>query len=210
MRRVLFIAGVCFLLPLCAKAQETPSVEVYGGYSFLHAETGRDLHGWNGSVAANLNKWFGLVVDVSGHYDSNSTNLVVTIPDFPTLPGLPPFAFRVKMDTKIHTIMVGPRVSYRKIEKITPFAHALFGVSRTHTEVESQSTGFESFSSDNDTTFAMAIGGGLDVNLSKSLALRVIQADYLYKRIGFERFGSDDIHHNLRASVGIVFRFGGK
>ena len=109
-------------------------VEVFGGYSYFHAETGRDLHGWNGSVAANLNKWFGLVVDVSGHYDSSSSSIVVTIPDFPTLPGLPPIEFRTRVDTNIHTIMVGPRFSYRKIEKITPFAHALFGVSRTHTE----------------------------------------------------------------------------
>lgn len=209
MRRVLLIASVCFLLPLCAKAQETPSAEVFGGYSYLHGETGRDLHGWNGSVAANLNKWFGLVVDVSGHYDSSSSNFVVTIPDSPTLPGLPPLAFRVKMDTKIHTIMVGPRFSYRKIEKITPFAHALFGVSRTHQEVQTVSASFESFSSDNNTTFAMAIGGGLDVNLSKRLALRVIQADYLYKRLEFNRFGFDT-HDNLRASVGLVFRFGGK
>jgi hypothetical protein len=55
----------------------------------------------------------------------------------------------------------------------------------------------------------MAIGGGLDVNLSKRLALRVIQADYLYKQLGFDRIGFD-VHNNLRASVGIVFRFGGK
>ncbi len=209
MRRILLVVSLFFLLPLCAKAQETPSVEVFGGYSYFHAETGSDLHGWNGSVAANLNKWLGLVVDVSGHYESRSSSFVVTLPDFPTLPGLPPFEFRTRVDTNIHTIMVGPRFSYRKIEKITPFAHALFGVARTHTEAESRSASFESFSSSNETSFAMAIGGGLDVKLSKSLALRVIQADYLYKRLGFDRIGFDN-HHNFRAGVGIVFRFGDK
>ena len=208
MRRMLLVVSLFFLLPLCANAQETPSVEVFGGYSYFHTENGGDLHGWNGSVAANLNKWFGLVADVSGHYESRSSNLVVNVPDFPTLPGLPPVEFRFKVDTNIHTIMVGPRFSYRKIEKITPFAHALFGVSRTHTEIESRSTSFESFSSDNNTRFAMAIGGGLDVKLSKSLALRVIQADYVYKSLGFTR-GLFDTHHNFRAGVGLVFRFGG-
>ncbi len=94
MRRILLVVSLLFLLPLCTKAQDTPSVEVFGGYSYFHAETGRDLHGWNGSVAANLNRWFGLVADVSGHYDSSSSNLVVTIPDFPTLPGLPCESFR--------------------------------------------------------------------------------------------------------------------
>ena len=207
MRRILLVVSLFFLLPLCAKAQETPNVEVFGGYSYFHAEPGRDLHGWNASVAANLNKWFGLVVDVGGHYDSSSSNVVVTIPDFPTLPGLPPFEFRVRTKTNVHTIMVGPRFSYRKIEKITPFAHALFGVSRTHDQSQFRSGTLESSFSNTDTTFAMAIGGGLDVKLSKSFALRVIQADYLYKRQGFDRIGFDN-HHNFRAAVGIVFRFG--
>ena len=207
MRRILLVVSLFFLLPLCAKAQETPKVEIFGGYSYFNTETGGDLHGWNGSVAANLNKWFGLVVDVSGHYDSRSSSLVVTIPDFPTLPGLPPLEFRTRVNTKIHTVMVGPRFSYRKIEKITPFAHVLFGVARTHTEAESRSASFESFSSSSDTTFAMAVGGGLDVKLSERLALRVIQADYVYKNLGFDRIGFDN-HHNFRAGVGLVFRFG--
>jgi opacity protein-like surface antigen len=208
MRRVLFIASLFFLMPLCAKGQEAPSAEVFGGYSFLHTEAGGDLHGWNASVAANLNKWFGLVADVSGHYDSSSSSVLVTIPGVPTippLPGFPPFTFRSSTDTNIHTILVGPRFSYRKKEKITPFGHALFGVSRTHIESRfSLRDSFEDSFTVSDTTFAMAIGAGLDMKLSNSLALRVIQADYLYKRVG------RDERNNLRAGVGIVFRFGDK
>jgi hypothetical protein len=125
--------------------------------------------------------------------------------DNPPLPGFPPFTFRSSTDTNIHTILVGPRFSYRKKEKITPFGHALFGVSRTHIESQfSLRDSFEDSFTVSDTTFAMAIGAGLDVKLSNSLALRVIQADYLYKRVG------RDERNNLRAGVGIVFRFGDK
>lgn len=213
MRRILLVVSLLFLSPLCARAQETPNVELFGGYSYFRTENGGNLHGWNGSVAVNLNKWFGVVVDVGGHYDSDSSRLefIPNLPDFPTFPGIPPITFRSERDRKIHTVMAGPRFSYRKMEKLTPFAHALFGVSRTHTEDLFQSSSISSFSSSTDTTFAMAIGGGLDVKLSKRLALRAIQADYLYQRFGFDRLGLFNTpHHNFRAGVGIVFRFGGQ
>lgn len=213
MRRILLVVSLFFLLPLCAMAQETPSVEVYGGYSFLHIEKGGDLHGWNGSVCVNLNKWFGLVADVSGHYDATESSFVVMVPvtpGIPPTPEIPAIVFRSKSNTSLHTIMVGPRFSYRKTEKLTPFAHALFGVSRAHTRLRSEDSFSSEFTfSDNETTFAMAIGAGLDVKISKLLALRVIQADYLYSRSGSGRFSSDT-RHNLRAGVGLVFRFGNK
>lgn len=213
MRRILLVVSLFFLLPLCAKAQETPTAEVYGGYSFLHAEKGRDFHGWNGSVCVNLNKWFGVVADASGHYDATSSSFVVTVPvtpGFPPTPEFPVIAFNTKTSTSIHTVMVGPRFSYRKTEKLTPFAHALFGVSRAHTRLRSVDGISETFTfSDNNTTFAMAIGAGLDVKISKLLALRVIQADYLYNQSGSGRLSSES-RHNLRAGVGLVFRFGGK
>ncbi len=201
MRRVLFIASLLFSLPLATMAQEAPNVEVFGGYSYLRTEVGRalnnDLHGWDASVAANLNKWFGIVVDVSGHYDSQSSASTIV------QPGFPPIAFRFDAHRNIHTILVGPRFSYRKIEKITPFAHVLFGGARLHSETESNGIVDISFSG-NDTAFAAAAGGGLDVNLTKGIALRVIQAEYVFMRFGGQT------QNNGRASVGIVFRFGSK
>jgi hypothetical protein len=38
--------------------------------------------------------------------------------------------------------------------------------------------------SDSSTAFAMAIGGGLDLKLTRSLAFRLLQADYLLTRFG--------------------------
>ena len=201
MRRVLFIASLLFSLPMAAMAQETPNVEVFGGYSYFRTNAGRalsnDLHGWNASVAANLNSWFGLVVDVSGHYDSQSSASTIV------QPGFPPVSFRFDLHRNIHTILVGPRFSYRKMEKITPFAHILFGGARLHSKTESNGIVDISFSG-NDTAFAAAAGGGLDVKLTKSIALRVIQAEYVLTNFGGQT------QNNGRASVGIVFRFGGK
>jgi len=73
--RALVIVCALLSLPLTAVAQETPKVELFGGYSYFHNEGGRETHGWTGSVAVNLNRWFGLVADVSGHYYSRTFRL---------------------------------------------------------------------------------------------------------------------------------------
>jgi opacity protein-like surface antigen len=199
MRKLLFIACSIFLLPAFAMAQEAPSAELFGGYSYFRTDGGANLHGWNASVAGNINRWFGLVADFSGHYNSESSSLQVNRPGFPV------FSSRFRADRNIHKFMVGPRFSYRGKERITPFAHALFGVARIHTESETVINETDRFSfSGTNTAFAMAIGAGLDVKLSDSIALRVIQADYVLTRLG----GFNE--HNGRGSVGIVFRFGNR
>jgi len=200
MRRIVFTASILFLLPLTALGQDTPSVEVFGGFSYFHTEGGGNLYGWNASVNANLTKWFGLVVDTSGHYDSSSSRSTVII-----TPGSPPSSFRFDSKQNFHTFMVGPRFSLRKHEKITPFTHLLFGLTRRHFESKTEGPGFPLFSfSNNQTGFAAAIGTGVDVKISKRFVLRVIQADYLLTR----SFG--EFQNNARLSTGLVYRFGAK
>jgi hypothetical protein len=78
------------------------------------------------------------------------------------------------------TAVFGPQLTYRA-EKASPFVHALFGVNRA-------STGGLS-----DSAFAMALGGGLDINITKRLAFRLVQADYLMTK------HSDDTQNNIRS-----------
>ncbi|MEW6208485.1 MAG: outer membrane beta-barrel protein [Acidobacteriota bacterium] len=203
MRKTIVIACTMIFLSASAYGQETPKAELFGGYSYLHTDGGGDLHGWNGSIAVNLNKWFGVVADFSGHYDSNTSSFSSSF-----IPGLPTVSGRIEADTNIHNFLFGPRFSYRKKESVTPFAHALIGFSRAHVEGSFTTTtdsGTVSFDfSENDTAFAAAFGGGLDVKLSDSLALRLVQADYLLTRFG------GFTEHNARISTGLVFRFGSK
>ena len=200
MCKSLLVIVLLFLFPLCATAQETPDAELFGGYSLIHREGGSTLPGWHFAVNGNVNKWFSLVADFSGHYKSSSSRL-----RFNNL-GSPTFSSKIKLDEKIHTVMVGPRYSYRSKKRITPFAHTLFGVARTDENREAiiGDTGFLS-ESHNTTSFAAVFGAGLDVKLNNSLALRAFQADYLVSRLGF--FSEKN---NFRASFGIVFRFSKK
>jgi opacity protein-like surface antigen len=154
-----------------------------------------NLYGWNATATENLNKWFGGDLDVGGAYNSLS-------PDF--------FFPSVPIVTKLHTVMYGPRFSYRKSERITPFVHVLVGVAHI-TGHNNQATVFTPLlalvpqgTSRTDTAFAWALGGGVDLKVSHRVAIRLIQADYVMTRFFDQR------QDNGRLSAGIVIRFGGK
>lgn len=123
MRKTLLIAGFLFL-PVTVAAQEAPRAELFGGYSYFRADGGGNLHGWNASIAGNVSGWFGLVADFSGHYGSQSLRVQG--------PGM--VFIDADADADVHNFLAGPRFSYRKNERLTPFAHALFGVARAHVD----------------------------------------------------------------------------
>lgn len=188
MRKVLSLLGLLVLVPCAMAAEGAPKAEVYGGYSFFRADdavsgysnrlTSLNLHGWGASVAGNLTDWFGVVGDFSGHYGSPKV-----------------FRFQIPgVDTNVHTFMAGPKISFRSGSAFTPFGQALIGATRA-------SAGTFGFGVA-DHALSAALGGGLDIRVSDSIAIRAIQADYLMTRFFDER------QNNIRLSAGIVFRFG--
>jgi opacity protein-like surface antigen len=166
---------------------DNPKIEVFGGYSYVRGEQGVNLHGWNASVAGNITHYFGIVGDVSGHYANGSF-----------------------LDGSTYTFLGGPQFSFRTT-RLTPFAHALFGVTRVSTGLGLFGFNFGASQSN----LAMAFGGGLDINLSDRFAIRAIQADYFPVRSGgniLDRFGlpfnfGSNFVNNFRFSAGIVLKF---
>jgi hypothetical protein len=73
--------------------------------------------------------------------------------------------------------------------RVSPFAHVLLG------------GGHVSGGGFSDTSFAMAIGGGIDAELMHGIYWRVIEGDYLPTHF----FGTTQ--NNARLSTGIVFKF---
>jgi len=132
-----------------------------------------NLNGWEGSLEGKVFPWVGIVADFSGHYGSE---------DF-----APPLF--IHSDIGEHNFLFGPRVSV-SVGKVRPFAEALFGAGHI-----SGNNGFGS-----DTSFATAIGGGLDYSLVHAIGWR-FQADYLQTRF----FG--DTQNNVRLSTGLVLHF---
>ena len=189
MRKLWFGVSLWLLIPMAAMAQaEYPKAELFGGYSYFRANPdGLNLNGWNASVTANITNWFGVEGDFSGHYGS------------PRI-----FDFEGPLvDVSSHTFMAGPKLTYRA-KVVVPFAHFLIGAARA-------STGALGYSL-SDTALATVVGGGIDINANKSLAIRAIQADYLMTRfqtgpqIAFS--GLDDRQNNFRLSTGLVLKLG--
>ena len=182
------IAGIFLAIAFAggmAHAQIPTSGDIFVGYSFSreNAAVGTpptvNLNGWEGSLEGKFLPWIGIVADFGAGYGS-TTEAVPAVPC--------PIPCRSNhINVRRYTYLFGPRVSI-PIGKFTPFAHALFGA------------GHIDDGGITDTSFATAIGGGLDYKLIKGVAWRV-QADDVHTRF----FGGGQDH--LRFSTGIDFRF---
>src|SRR5215471_2386302 len=178
MRKLVWIFGLFLLLTIPAAAQDFPKAEVFGGYSYFHANilgTGFNFHGGSGSIAFNLNHWLAIVGDVGGYHNG----------DF-------------GISTNVITYLFGPKFSYRRAGRITPFAQALFGAAHENENFIGVTA--------SDNAFAMALGGGLDARVTQHVGIRLIQAEYLLTKFPD---GENDRQNNARISAGIVFRWGG-
>lgn len=210
MRIVLSVVAMLILFPVTVAAQQTPAADVFGGYSYLRVRPGEgidgfNLNGWNASVAFHGNSWIAFVGDFSGHYGSpllavDGTNGTADIQGSVFIEPQIGSNGDIKVKTRVHNYLFGPRFTARPGERAEVFLHALFGGSRASFSVN----GF----SESENAFALAIGGGVDVRASDHVAFRLFQADYLLTRFGLD--GDKMNQHNFRISTGVVFRIGSR
>jgi opacity protein-like surface antigen len=184
MRKLFLVALISLVLPVLAQAQEAPRFEIFGGYSYLRTDadfnTDQDLNGFNAGFTANLASWVGIAFDISSHY--GNTNLIGGSADFNTF-----------------MIASGPRFYLRRFERVTPFAHALIGGNRTAIDVRSIGINAPNIA---DTSFAFIVGGGVDLNVTDKLAVRLFQTDFVLTRF------ADINQNNFRTSTGLVLKLG--
>ena len=184
-----------------------PRVEWFLGYSFWRAmPTALSnrmgyLHGGSTSLAYNFNRYLGLVADFGG-YDNTRVTLIS-----PT--------GRQTFDSSgsAYTYVFGPRLSYRKYERFTPFAHVLVGGTHANAVNISGCAGSSICTPlGSDDAFATMMGAGFDIKVSRHVALRLFQGDFLlthYKNPLTAGGQFRGWQKNARFSSGIVFRFGG-
>jgi len=158
-----------------AKAQDVPAWEAEGGYSYLSANFGGTtfhLQGGHGTLTENLNDWFGGRFEVAAFGGPvNGTNL------------------------SAQTATYGPVFSYRRFDRVTPFANLQLGAVHA-------SQGYLGIS-ESAFKFAMYGGGGADFRVSNHIAIRG-QADYLMTRFLGTR------QDNIQFSAGVVWYLGHK
>ena len=98
------------------------------------------------------------------------------------------------IDSSIWNFMAGPRFTARA-DRVEGFGHVLIGGVRRKLD------GFSS-----DTSFALGVGGGMDIKVSRNFGVRLFQVDYLPFRERDPFSLENDWRHNVRVQVGVTFR----
>ena len=170
-----------------------PRYEIAGMYQYINFKPGDPFNsfsgqGGSGSFTYNASKWLGLTAELGGfHYERNTND------------GTTPPAPSDKVQGGLTTFLFGPRLNLRRFDHFVPFGEILFGGAHSG----SQLTGDRSQSS-----FAMAVGGGVDVVITKYLAWRFAEIDYLMTNFSGSTLGATSRQNNFRIGSGIVLRFG--
>jgi hypothetical protein len=181
------VALITLFVPVLLVAQQPPRVEVFGGYSLIHGFS-VTVNGWDSALTTNLNSWFGITADLSGHYRRNYSLIL----------GNPPTVAPVDMHS--HSFTLGPRLSYRR-SRCTLFAHTLLGVLHSSAAVH-VATPIPSTFSFSGNAFTTLLGGGIDIPIGHRLAIRPVQPEWLF----FRANGANA--NEFRFSTGVVLRFG--
>jgi opacity protein-like surface antigen len=168
-----------------AAAQVPTSGNVYFGYTYYNTDLSLDrgsLNGWQGTLEGKIFPYVGIVADITGHYGT------LNFPTAGSCPGVGACTLNVNASAHVYEAMFGPRLGI-PIGRFRPFAEFEVGVGHVNTNI-----------SQSDTSFATAVGGGLDYKIIKPIAWR-FQGDYIHTS-----FFSNG-QNNLRLSTGIVLRF---
>lgn len=194
MKNLVHFALVALFLLGSASAQNLPAIDVFGGYSYLSfdfpanpssgtASQRLAMNGYDFSVAVGLFHHLAVEGDVSGHSLNDCDNTTFSCSNF--------------------SYMFGPRYNLRdRSSRITGFVHALVGRDNGTLVLTNSSTSLS------DTSIAFAGGGGVDYWLFRHIGIQLGPVDYMYTR-HLNDFGLPS-QNNIRASGGVVFRFGGE
>lgn len=215
MRRIYLSAVFALALFLTCIADTTAQstgrinrVELFAGYSHNRVDTTLDsddfdegeefggrvgTNGVNVSLTGNVSKYVGFKFDFAHH--QKTENFLFE-------------GFDIRQRYTNNTFMGGVQIKNNAKDgpRVKPFGHVLAGVSRQRIAVTEPTEPFEfEFAQSN---FTFAVGGGVDVRVTRRVDIRAFQFDYnptYFKDQEFEEFELNGrLQNNYRFSFGIV------
>ena len=185
-------------------------MEAFLGYNYVRFNPNSDFvpsfnaNGGGGQFVYNFNRYIGGVFDMGAVTNGSLNNS--------------------NSDTTVWNFVAGPRFSWHNHSRFTPFVQALFGGAYSTTSAQvtvlpgagailpgiilPPNTPITARIGASNTGFAMFAGGGLDIKVSKHIAVRPIGADYYLTRIPSILTGNTTNRNNFRYSAGVNFLFG--
>ena len=186
--------GLVILIAPATAQTQYPRDEIFGGYSVLFPNGWEELN-YRADTIPNAfdasNSWYfckfcnlGLLLDGSAHFRGSTT---------------PPNHLNGSQDsTDVGYALAGLQYKWHH-EKLSPFVRVLVGGANMSPDC----------CHGTQWSFAVGGGGGLDLQLSRRISLRLIQADYLYSSYPHTFSSSHPKEWNsVRLATGLVFSFG--
>jgi opacity protein-like surface antigen len=215
MNKNIAIVGAVLLLAMTAAAQDVPIAETFLGYTYTRVNSATNVpafsaNGGGGQFVWNFSKWISAVADVGAVHNGNIGGY--------------------HLDTTLTNFLFGPRVPIRVHSRVTPYFQILFGGVYASTSarvtvpadsvvipppvvqpVETITRPGDAVSlraSAQQTAFAMALGGGLDIKIAKWVSFRPVGLDWFMTRLQNLRSVDDNNQHHLRYTTGFNFTIG--
>jgi opacity protein-like surface antigen len=208
MKKSLIAIALVLVSGACAFAQDVPKVDLFLGYSMFRANSDQGIdaftmNGGIGTLGLNFNNHFAAEFEFGGYSTGHINGR--------------------DLDTTNLTYLFGPRFSVNRKAKVDPYVHFLFGGDRLTTSGTPSAVICTPTSANCGTTlgasqnnFGMAIGGGLNIKMTKRFEIRPVQLDYMLTRfetINLANPSAPTQNHNqnnLRYSAGLVINFGSR
>ena len=194
-----------------ANKDEYPKVEMFAGYSALGEAGSRGISfganrsvganysaepGFETSIIRNFSKHFGIKGDFSAHFNNESASGPITS----CTPACTTVTQDFQLKTRVYNFLAGPEFKARNSTRFTPFAHVLGGVAHTSATFTTPGPTFNLLLKKSDNSFAMALGGGIDIRASKRVSFRGLM-DYNPVFVHDSTSGTRDL---VRISLGVL------
>ena len=154
----------------------------FNGVTVRFDEKYQSYNGFYAEFNQNITRNIGIATSFTGTYDTSDYVNLKTGRAFPA-------------SVQRYDVLIGPRYNWR-LSGVTPFVHAMAGI--THMRVNFNDPLVPSTKA--ETSFAMALGGGLDVHAGEHFDIRVVQVDYL------PTFFNSSHQNNIRVGAGIKIK----
>jgi opacity protein-like surface antigen len=215
--RLVFSTALLLCSALLASAQspnpdQYSKVEVFVGYSALGEANGRGISfgpnafvganysaakaGFETSIIRNFSKHFGIKGDFSAHFNNQSGRGPIAA----CTPVCTTVTQDFQLKTRVYNFLAGPEFKARNNTRFTPFAHVLGGIAHTSASFRTQGPTFNLLLKKSDNSFAMALGGGIDIRASKRVSFRALM-DYNPVFVHDSTSGTRDF---VRVSLGVL------
>ncbi len=184
MKKLFGMLALLAIFSMPTLAQDTPAFQAGVGFQYRSFDVlggpRLNMNGWQASADANINHWLGVTADFDGTYKNFGGG-----------------------DNTVYSYMAGPQIYPLRHHMITPYVNVLVG--GAHFAFSNCGGGGCNFSQNK---FAWGGGGGVDLTVSRHVAIRLAQIEY--ERTGFFGAGSQNIPYqdNYKIGVGVLIRLG--